>query len=205
MSRESSQSSKSEVHFQSSADRVSIQALLNRGVAGPLPRSTAHVDETEGDGTKSEGSLQLQGVSKPPHQQGPHTMHFTPMPKRRRWTPAEDRRLADLVQQYGPRRWQKIAEYFPGRTADHARLRYKQYLRFSYEDRIREWTPQEDALILEEGRVHRRWSMVADRIQRSSNSVRNRYHLLESCKPPEPPRSPEHDQRGGGTGGIGGV
>jgi len=97
---------------------------------------------------------------------------------RRRWTKEEDDFVLSQVAKQGARRWDKIAEKLSGRNAQHVRLRYVNYLRFD-SNRSRPFTNEEDRLILEMGTCgNRRWSKLAEKLERSHSSVKNRFQLL---------------------------
>lgn len=66
--------------------------------------------------------------------------------KRKRWTGEEDRLLIELVNKYGPSRWNLIAENFPDRDGQHLRLRWMNHLRPSLDKSA--WTNEEDEKIL---------------------------------------------------------
>mmetsp|Transcript_3302 Transcript_3302/g.9113 ORF Transcript_3302/g.9113 Transcript_3302/m.9113 type:complete len:237 (-) Transcript_3302:84-794(-) len=102
-----------------------------------------------------------------------------PGPSRRRWTPQEDQLVGELVRKHGPSRWDTIAAELPGRSAQHVRLRYTNYLR----DHTREgqaFTNAEDARILREGTSGpRKWARLAHELGRSHCSVKNRFQMLQ--------------------------
>lgn len=98
---------------------------------------------------------------------------------RRFWTKEEDEQLMFLISKHGPRRWEYIASLMENRTGQQIRLRYNNHLRFSAEEKQGNFTPAQDKMILEEGKsTVRRWSVLAKRINKSHNSVKNRYHVL---------------------------
>jgi len=98
---------------------------------------------------------------------------------RRRWTPEEDQVVLEAVRKNGPRHWDALAALLHGRNGQHVRLRYHNYLRFTLEDKEREFTPEEDQLILKSvASQNHRWSETAQLIGRSNNAVKNRYYLL---------------------------
>jgi len=93
------------------------------------------------------------------------------------WTSQEDRKLKELVAEFGPR-WSVIAERLPGRIGKQCRERWLNHL----DDKIKRspWTPQEDAILLEAHKTKgNRWCQIAKLLPgRPENSVKNRYTSL---------------------------
>eukprot|EP00186_Timspurckia_oligopyrenoides_P000158 CAMPEP_0182446548 /NCGR_PEP_ID=MMETSP1172-20130603/4274_1 /TAXON_ID=708627 /ORGANISM="Timspurckia oligopyrenoides, Strain CCMP3278" /LENGTH=221 /DNA_ID=CAMNT_0024642499 /DNA_START=840 /DNA_END=1505 /DNA_ORIENTATION=+ len=110
--------------------------------------------------------------------QDPDFATFSKAP-RRRWTQEEDNLVLDEVQRRGEKGWEAIARKLEGRKGEHVRLRYQNYLKFSDESIDKPFTEEEDQLILQEGSLERKWSILAARIGRSNNSVKNRFHRLQ--------------------------
>ena len=66
--------------------------------------------------------------------------------KRRKFTKEEDDTLVQLVDQYGTKSWDHIAEHMAGRTGRQCRDRYRNYLVPGYFNG--QWTQEEDDIIL---------------------------------------------------------
>lgn len=93
------------------------------------------------------------------------------------WTPEEDACILRLKQE--GLKWSEIAEYLPGRIAEHVSDRYQNAL--DPELKKTPWTPEEDLILFEEQRrLGNKWIKVAQFIPgRSENSVKNRWHNLK--------------------------
>uniref|UniRef100_A0A7S2WV82 Uncharacterized protein n=2 Tax=Rhizochromulina marina TaxID=1034831 RepID=A0A7S2WV82_9STRA len=98
------------------------------------------------------------------------------------WLPEEDQLLRDLVGQFGPKQWSKIAEKIPGRAGKQCRERWLNHLDSSVKKS--DWTPEEDKILLEaQRRVGNRWSEIARMLPgRAENAVKNRYNSLITKK-----------------------
>ncbi|XP_059664104.1 uncharacterized protein LOC132309860 [Cornus florida] len=95
-----------------------------------------------------------------------------------RWTPDEDKRLKVAVMLFGPKTWNKIAQYVPGRTQVQCRERWANSLDPSLI--LGEWTEEEDsrleAAIAEHGYC---WSKVAACVApRTDSQCRRRWKML---------------------------
>ncbi|KAJ6340322.1 hypothetical protein OIU77_008141 [Salix suchowensis] len=95
-----------------------------------------------------------------------------------RWTLDEDKRLKVAVKLFGPKKWDKIAQFVPGRTQVQCRERWVNCLDPSMNRD--EWTEEEDlrlkAAIEECGYC---WSKVAERLpQRTDNQCLRRWKAL---------------------------
>lgn len=101
-------------------------------------------------------------------------------PKKRRslFSLAEDQMLKDLVSIYG-RDWDKIAKHMNGRNERQCRDRYRTYL--SPEIKIGDWTPEEDALIIQKfNEVGKKWVNIAKFFpNRSDTALKNRYNVIK--------------------------
>eukprot|EP00182_Erythrolobus_australicus_P006756 CAMPEP_0185833774 /NCGR_PEP_ID=MMETSP1353-20130828/3457_1 /TAXON_ID=1077150 /ORGANISM="Erythrolobus australicus, Strain CCMP3124" /LENGTH=170 /DNA_ID=CAMNT_0028532101 /DNA_START=73 /DNA_END=585 /DNA_ORIENTATION=+ len=102
---------------------------------------------------------------------------------RKRWSPEEDAILMREVAKHGPCRWTEIAALLPGRNAQHARLRYNNYLRFGKDVIGEPFTKEEDALIMKLASRYEisgghDWSELARILGRRNNCIKNRYNLL---------------------------
>ncbi|PAN35631.1 hypothetical protein PAHAL_6G222900 [Panicum hallii] len=93
------------------------------------------------------------------------------------WTAEEDEALRRAVREHGRRNWAAIAGAVAGgRGAKSCRLRWCQHLAPELDSRP--FTPEEDARIIEQQRVHgNKWATIARYLHgRSDNAVKNRWN-----------------------------
>ena len=106
--------------------------------------------------------------------------------RRLKFTEREDVRLKTLIETLGTGDWKTIASHMSGRTARQCRDRWKNYLSPHME--VREWTPEEDKLLLQKLKeIGGRWTMLASFFPgRSGIAVRNRCCKLSRQKNADP-------------------
>jgi hypothetical protein len=102
---------------------------------------------------------------------------------RRKFTAGEDEKLKDLVERYGTKSWEEIAQYMPERSARQCRDRFKNYL--DNELISDPWQPHEDQLLLQKYReIGPKWVEISRLLPgRSGNTVKNRWHKHLSKSP----------------------
>lgn len=103
---------------------------------------------------------------------------------RKKFTAAEDELLKQLVEKFGTKKWESIAECMPGRTGRQCRDRYRNYLIPGFFNG--QWTAEEDRLLLVKYKeLGHQWSkMVPFFTGRSANSLKNRWNYFV-CRFPE--------------------
>eukprot|EP00826_Nyctotherus_ovalis_P035753 TRINITY_DN3097_c0_g2_i5.p1 TRINITY_DN3097_c0_g2~~TRINITY_DN3097_c0_g2_i5.p1 ORF type:complete len:276 (-),score=84.29 TRINITY_DN3097_c0_g2_i5:155-982(-) len=96
--------------------------------------------------------------------------------RNRKFTREEDDKLKALVKIYGEGAWSRIADEMGGRNRKQVRERYVNFLK--KERVVSEFTPEEDALILQFVQVNgRKWSSIAEQLtDKTPIMIKNRYY-----------------------------
>lgn len=94
---------------------------------------------------------------------------------RHKFSPEEDEKLRQIVQEQGSNNWRFVAELMPGRSARQCRDRWKNYLAPGIKNGP--WTPEEDQLLEEKYReLGSQWSRIAKCFpNRTDINIKNRW------------------------------
>jgi len=92
------------------------------------------------------------------------------------WRPDEDKLLSDVVGAHGARKWGRIAQMVPNRTAKQCRERWNNHINPSVLKGP--WTKEEDRIILSWiSKVGCKWAHISKYLPgRTDSAVANRYH-----------------------------
>ena len=121
-------------------------------------------------------------------------------PKKRSWSPAEDRVLVDAVQLLGIHvGWSAISGLVPGRTPKRCRERWVNHLTAGI--RRDPWSSEEDQILVDAQRkLGNTWTTITELLPgRTANNIKNRWYshfcpkrktACPSTPPPVPPKKP---------------
>lgn len=112
---------------------------------------------------------------------------------RNKFTPQEDEQLKELVTKYGVRSWAIVSSYLPNRSPRQCRERWKHYLSCDTTEPNKEWTEEEDAIILKNFQeLGAKWTKIA-RLLPGRSDLQVKMRCLKHLQPKEALNSPQND------------
>lgn len=96
-----------------------------------------------------------------------------------RFSKKDDDLLRNLVKEFGPKNWKRVAELMPGRNPRQCRERWINYVNPTI--RKKPWTPEEDELLREKFQeMGPKWRLIVKHFpHRSTNQIKNRFFTIQ--------------------------